>query len=375
MLNLKGKTFDAVVVGDYVDAGRHGGVRVRIIGLTDSLDDKYQPVALPVVNGMTAVPTKDTVVKVYFDEGDIHQPKYSHVSATPGFLNEDYINSYPNIAVRNLGGDEYKEIHSRDLRETLTVHPSNSSISWNSRGQRVHDSMLAYDNTGYGAGSGAGERLQPVLTGGTVDTFTCTAFGTNQGSEYMFIPHVSKERVTGLKEPENRSNEVTSLTSDENSGGTALLVDEVIDFSPSSNKLELDDREIEVILISGSDGTSFEESVDNITTGNSEVSAHYVVAEDGMIVQCIDPIFASYMGSKVKLNDSDDHGINISSVSVLLINSSNKYTDKQYARINNIIEHIKSTFGEGEYEIFSLGELDNKLSDSMPELDMDKVVL
>ena len=351
MLNLKDKSFDGIVVDSAIDPGKHGAVRVKIIGLTDDLENKFQPLAIPVVNGMTAVPTVGSKLRIYFEDGDIHQPKYTHVSANTGVLPGDYVDEYPNVSYTNMGGDEFYNVHNRATKNTTFFHPSNSTLTWDSFGKVTHDSDTGSEVAGRGAKQGQGAKIQPVLTGGTVDLFTATPFGADQGSDYFEVTHMARKK-SGQSISELGPGLDTN-TLDE-TGGSATLDGETIDFSPSSNYVETDSREMDdtnVLLVSNSGGTSFTTVVDNITSGSDDSSsAHYVVNTDGMVVQCIDPQFASFMGSKV--DNENDEGYNINSISVIVVGNSFEFTPGQFDRINQIIRHLKSLNGGDVTEVF-----------------------
>jgi hypothetical protein len=360
MLDLSGQTFDAIVVEGNVDPGKHGGVRVKVYGLTDGIEDnKYQPVALPVVNSMTAVPTVGSIVKVYFEEGDIHQPKYTHVSTSTRPLPSDYYDDYPNISVSNMGGDEFYNVHNRSTNNTTFFHPSNSTLTWDSFGKVTHESDNGFNNSGRGAKNGQGEKIQPVLTGGTIDIFSATPFGKAQGSDYFEVTHKARRDTGRNINTLPESLDVNSLDSE--TGGTAILDGETIDFSPSNNYVETSVREndlINTLLISNSGGSSFTDTVDNITSGSNDTSsAHYVINTDGMIVQCIDPQFASFMGNRLE-NDSGE-SLNINSVSVIVIGNGFEFTPIQFDRVNQVISHMKSINGNDLVEVlkFSNGNV------------------
>ena len=58
MTKLNDKYYDGIVVSDEVDPNHAGAVRTKIFGVTDELDDKDQPFAVPAVVNFSAVPTK-----------------------------------------------------------------------------------------------------------------------------------------------------------------------------------------------------------------------------------------------------------------------------------------------------------------------------
>jgi len=198
--------YDGVVVSDDIDPNRAGAVRVRIIGITDELDPKDQPWAIPAISSFISVPTTGTFLEIVFDEGDIHKPKYFKSSAEKTYLPRGYVAGYPDVAVGNLGDDDFFMTHRRKNKDTIIEHPTRSNIYWDSFGRIVHDSELAYEENKDQAGTAneeiGGSRVLPVLTQGTVDIFTCRVFGAGemamQGSEYLFTAHISKDTVNKI---------------------------------------------------------------------------------------------------------------------------------------------------------------------------------
>lgn len=73
--------YDGVVISDDVDPNHAGAVRVKIVGVTDDFDDTDQPFVLPCANSFMAVPTKGSWLRVEFENGDINNGRYTHVSA------------------------------------------------------------------------------------------------------------------------------------------------------------------------------------------------------------------------------------------------------------------------------------------------------
>jgi len=350
MLNLRGITYDAVVVASSIDPGKHGAIRVKVYGLTDSLEDEMQPQALPIVSSMTAVPTVGSIVSIYFEDGDIHQPKYTHVSASTRALPDDYIKQYPNVSYSNLGGDDFFMVHDRANRSTIMSHPSNSTITWDDTGKVTHDSDLGSSKAGIGAKDGTGNKIQSVLTGGTVDIFSATPFGSPQGSAYFEVTHMSGGIIN-----RNSSLDAPIVPVETTAKEQSILDGETIDYSPSTNIVETSDRvlnDINTLYVAHSNGTSFITTVDNITSGSNDASAHYVIDTDASIVQCVDLKFASQLGSLHK--NENDEAYNINSISVIVTGNSYSFTDNQINKINQIIRHMKSLNGGDVVEVVHL---------------------
>lgn len=93
------------VVEDNNDPERNGRCKIRVMGLYDGILTEYLPWALPDFNfvgsakGSFIVPENGAVVNVYYDDGDIYQPRYfSKTLDLKNFSfeadkNEDYPNS------------------------------------------------------------------------------------------------------------------------------------------------------------------------------------------------------------------------------------------------------------------------------------------
>ena len=91
--------YDAIVISEDIDPKHAGAVRVKIYGVTDDLEKQHQPFAIPSAKSLMAVPTKGTLLRLEFDEGDVNKPKYFDFSAEKDYIPETYAADYPNIAV------------------------------------------------------------------------------------------------------------------------------------------------------------------------------------------------------------------------------------------------------------------------------------
>lgn len=379
---LKQKYYDAVVVSDEIDPNHAGAVRARIIGVTDTLDDSDQPFVLPVVNSFTAVPTKGTYLRVEFDDGDIHKGRYTHVSVDTSALPKEYVDNYPNVAVTNLGSDTFKMYHNRLSRETLIEHDSQSRINWDSDGVITHDSDLAYGNTGYGAKDGRGQKIQSVLTGGTIDVFCATPFSSSQGSEYFRVPHVSKRTVL---QPVTPTADVTD-TSVLEVGQTRPLLNGEVEFDQSPTKIQVSSREVYYVIATCSGGFDMISVYNDIMNPDKNISYHYVIGTEpaDVIIEETQNILSSvqnalpgssrdadsetnprgftqfvelsdvaaFGSSAINPDDPNAGSINMKCISVCLIGDGGNplipttgFTDFQYQKLNDILNHVKNEFG------------------------------
>jgi len=268
--------YDAVVITDEIDPNHAGAVRVKIIGVTDDLDDKDQLFVLPVVSSFMAVPTKGTYLRVEFEDGDIHRGRYTHASADLSYLPKEYVDGYPHVAVTNLGSDLFHMIHYRNTKETIIKHDSSSSITWTSEGRLIHDSDIAYQNAGYGAKNGNGRKIQAVLTGGSIDPFCCTPIGSSNGSEYLWVSHISKKTVEGPKP----SVEDIADTSMLEVGQNRPLLDDTVEFIESPSKTLSGTRDINWVLVTISGGNDFITVYNDIMDETKNLSYHYVIGTD-----------------------------------------------------------------------------------------------
>ena len=387
MTKFNDKYYDGVVISNDVDPNRAGAVRVKIIGITDELDIKDQPFAIPAVNALTGVPTEGTFLEIRFDEGDIHKPKYFNSSAEAAYLPNDYVNDgYPDIAVANLGGDNFSMRHDRKQRNTLFNHPSESDVLWDEFGRIAHDSEHAYEENSDQVGTAneeiGGSKILPVLTQGTVDIFTCRAFGAGadamQGSEYLFTAHISKDTVNRIKGIPTDSNTETELNQPEQQVDVSeykkiLQGDVLWKKSPFEGK-ERDIANINTVVITASGGDSFLDVTSVVGLADDikgkDQSAHYIIGKadfqpdtDGEtvgttletpddlssgLIQTVDLAHeASWFGSDVKSNAEPTQSIHTNSVVVVVVGKDvNSLTAFQSRTINDIVEHVTNTVKE-----------------------------
>lgn len=367
--------YDAVVITDEIDPNKAGAVRVKIIGVTDSFEDKDQPFVLPCPDRHMAVPTKGSWLRVELLNNDINQGQYTHVSCDESLYPNEYRDDYPNVAKTNLGSPLFKMIHYRDSRETRITHDSSSFITWDSNGVITHDSDLAYGNSGYGANNDTGQRVQAVLTGGTIDIFCCTPVSSRNGSEYLWVPHVSIQTANATPEvtaqPEDMSQQEQPMTRPLN-GGT-------IEFIESQNKVVVGERNITWLVVCMSGGNDFISIHKNVLDSEQLTSYHYIVGKSDAnaatntvnsainmaisstrnadenespngLAQFVELNDLAYFGSNDKIN-----GVNVSknAISVCLIGTGGKLpdvssgpTDYQYNILKDILTQVRQTFGD-----------------------------
>ncbi len=391
------KYYDAIVVNDDVDPNHAGAVRVKIFGVTDGLEEEQQPFALPTVDGIQAVPTKGSYLRISFDAGDVNKPKYFQVSPEKSFLPEDYVDQYPNVSVSNLGGDFFIMTHDRAAKNTIITHPSASRIQWDEKGRIAHESDKGYDNAGRGAYKGRGEKLQSVLTEGTVDVFCCTPVGNNienggafQGSEYFFVTHISKSTVNAI----NGQLDSDFNTQVENARDTGTqdetkkeLVDingnvsRNVEFVETTSVVVRNGKETRKIIIDYTGQNDFPAMGEKVLDDANKFSAHYLIGrqdgasliegqnipndqEDGSdltrgFIQFAEIENDCYLGSNfppVGPKENED------SISILLVSDGTTFTEFQYNTINQIIENARFSFDDNSIRASLLPQATDPLS-------------
>jgi hypothetical protein len=95
--------YDAIVVSSDSDSS-DARVRVKILGLTDSLPDIDQPWAVPSGGSTSNTPQEGTYLKVVIDEADKLLIEYFLVGpGTNTFLSDEYLSDSENLEVTDLG--------------------------------------------------------------------------------------------------------------------------------------------------------------------------------------------------------------------------------------------------------------------------------
>jgi hypothetical protein len=375
MGKLNDKYYDAVVVSDEIDPNHGGAVRALIKGVTDTLKPDEQPFVLPGVNSMQAVPTKGTLMRVAFDDGDIQKGKYFQTSPEPRYLPEEYVSDYPNVSVTNLGGDFFQLTHNRRTKESRITHPSNSQVTWTSTGALIHNSDKGYNNAGRGAINTQGTRIHSVLTEATIDPFTCTPVGNNivnggayQGSEYMFVTHMSSAVADSINGKSNNDfDTVEDREPSKEVGGSELETRDLYDasgdvigsvpFYPIESYIDVVDKEITRIIIDKSDSDDFLESAGRITDGGNDMGVHYLIGrvegtppvdseregtdEDKQkgFIQFVDTTNDVHYMSEAKTVNGDQ--ANDGAVVIMLSGTGSSFTTYQYETISKLVAHIR----------------------------------
>lgn len=128
-LKLEG-FFPGVVVGG-ISKKYPGFVKVKIYGVTDDLPNADQPWAEPAPQISFRVPRDGTSVLVYFKNGDIHFPVYTHQSTEADYKyipKEGIKEDYPDTQVIYSTQTGTKILHNSSNNTTSINHESGVSI-------------------------------------------------------------------------------------------------------------------------------------------------------------------------------------------------------------------------------------------------------
>ena len=357
----------AQVVGTSVDPNRSGAVQARVSGVTDNWQDKDQPWFSPqLTTGMQQVPPKGHWLLVKFLDGDINQGMYFGVSQTKSFLPTQYISEYPDIAVLNMGESDYVYTHNRRSHTTTVKNPgNNSTFTWNAAGEVVIESTNASDEPGSTPVS--------VLTECTIDIFTCMPIGNSDtavraGSEYMRVPHISKQTIDALRGTvSGTGTTVKSVKDSENDGvlkkeiqGTAKTYE--IPFLESPAAKRRSGKKYKRIVIGATGKSPLAEFLSNYTDDNAKSCAHYLVGvadgdpdilslldkkSDALnrgFIQCADIAMDCTLGSDMRGKP------NIDAVGIMFYGDGtlNKY---QMEKFLDIVNHVKKSTDTDEVEV------------------------
>ena len=374
MTLLKESYYEAIVVTDEIDPNHAGAVRVSILGITDKWENDLQPFVVPAINGMQAVPTKGTVLYVSFDYGDINMGRYFFVAQDKSYLPAEYVSDYPNVAVTNLGDDTFILTHNRRTNISVITHPSNSTITWDAFGAVTHDSDNGYINAGQGALHNQGTKSLSVLTEGTVDPFTCTVFGNNvsnggahQGSEYLFVTHISKgtvDAINGRVDADDSDSGLDAVNSGENeliiypiydANGTDI---DKVEYYPTDSYIDRNDKNISHIILVNSGNNNFVDTASKIVGETSNYGCHYLIGKSSSIpqgdtgrteesssdaggfLQFVELDDDVYFANNAKILPSTE-AANKNAIVIMLVGDGSSYTEYQYNMVNELIVHIR----------------------------------
>ena len=363
------------VVGVAVDPSKLGAVQARIVGITDTWEEKFHPWVYPqLMQGLVQVPQKGHWLLVKFKDGDINQGMYYAISPTKNFTPEQYMDGYPNVAIMNLGETGYLYTHNRSTHITTVTNPGNfANLTWTETGEITLDSANHSDEVG--------RQTVPVLTEATIDIFTCRPVGSNTsgiraGSEYLSVAHISKQTIDLLRgagsgmvqkaeasvEPVGDGTETRDVIGTEKEYG--------IPFVDSPAAIRRTAKTAKRILIWATGDTPLTEALGIYTSDSAKTSAHYLVGlQDGDVdvpgntngpdgkplyknagfVQCAELDDDATLGS-----DMTDRTIpgkpNVDAVSVLFYGNG-VLNDYQQARLSDIVNHVKKKFKLDEIRV------------------------
>lgn len=367
-----------------------GAVRVKVCGITDSWDDIEQPYVYPsLMGGIQQVPQKGYYLRVRFDRGDINSGRYYGMSATPSILPVDYVGEYPDVAVANLGEDDFFYFHNRNTHISEIRNAGNdTNITWDAAGMAVLECHTAYPQSGMGAPDGTGANVQQVLTEGTIDIFTCMPVGHNrdnsgigQGSEYLGISHISQFTVDAfhgtalIDEPKVSTPDEPKLTSEADLRTLNGVKGEVnVEFHATEKYIKRTDKVYTRILLCHTQGAGLGKAVTDSVKTNSCV--HFVIGknegqlaidDDGSgtdgFIQLIDisndgGMFGSYKIGGEKANEG--------AVIIQVVGgATDNYTEYQKATVADVVNHVRKACGNDSLPLVTPDSFDGIPSPSL----------
>ena len=378
------------VVGGSRDALHRGAVRVKICGITDSWDETEQPYVYPALTGgIQQVPQKGYYLRVRFDRGDINCGRYYGMSATPSILPVDYVNEYPDVAMANLGEDNFFYVHNRNTHTTEIRNAGNDTrVVWDAAGMVRMECNTAYAQAGMGAKDGNGTNVHPVLTEATIDIFTCMPVGNNrvetgigQGSEYLGVSHISQVTVdafhgTGTVEPPSEPTPAEATLSSEADLRTIYGVSgEVqVEFHATERYIKRTDKIYTRIILCHTQGKGLGQAATSSMKTNSCV--HYIVGKtEGQMSVTDDG--SGTEGFLQMVDVSNDAGMfgsfsiggdkaNTGAVIVQVVGDTlDGYTDYQKKIVADIVNHVRKVSGNSGLPVVTPDNFDRLPSPGM----------
>ena len=340
------KYYDVQVVSDEIDPNKNGAVRVKILGYTDTYDDGDQPFVLPALLGTFAVPETGSKLQVKFDNGDINMGRYYFVSVDDKYIPKDYRDNYPYVAITNLGTFNFYMTHDRSTNTTTINHPSNTTITINELGEITHDAESGYTNTE--------GKVFPVITGASIDIFTCTPIGAGQGSEYLSITHISKNTVAEINGAVAKKPDYPLTYTEESYESRELFnidgsPNGTVEFLSTESYAKNPSKVCDKIIIVHSNDMTFSAISSKFMTESESLSCHYLIGEFPLTDNSSDADgFAQFVNFedeviyKPTVTMNDGTPINKNSVIIMLINDGIlPVSDYQYETLNMLIASIR----------------------------------
>lgn len=161
--------WEGVVIDDN-DPEKLGRVKIRIIGFYDNIDVNNIPWAQPDIMfigstcGNFVVPLADTMVRGYFDQGDVQKPMYDSIAFSKSNIDDamaDSSEDYPHKIIMFQSDDGDTCTLNRKTGEFAFVHRTGASMIYKANGEIQID-------TGSDPDSGQGSDLVFTVLGNMV---------------------------------------------------------------------------------------------------------------------------------------------------------------------------------------------------------------
>lgn len=378
--------YTGIVISGKVDKDKRGAVQCIIQGVTDDWAEENQPYVYPAPGiGLQQVPQTGFYLLVRFKDNDINQGYYYGISSTPKLLPSEYVSEYPDVAVANLGEDDYTYTHNRKTHVSFINNPGNfTTVEWNAEGYVTLECKNAHDSAGIGG------NVQNVLTEATIDIFTCMPVGHNrdtsgigQGSEYLAVSHIAQKTIDAFRG--NATPEAPAeLKPKDDSDDNGTEVRDIFNSSGSKNgSIEFHEgtfvkvngeRVYKHIILCHSQGENYPKQANKIMTTNSSV--HFLIGEKDGVPEVLTELPTGklpentgaaqfielendggmFAGSKYKGDKASTGAIIIMVIGNVLKN----YTDYQSEMVNKLIEHIRYKSGNSMLPVITPDDFDKK---------------
>lgn len=392
----------AVVVPGSIDTMHRGAVKAHILGVTDELSDEDQPYVYPaLIGGIQQVPPAGYYLRVRFEDNDINLGTYYGVSATPSVLPSEFADSYPDVAVGNMGEDGFFYTHNRQTHVSTITNPGNNTrLVWDASGFFNYEASMAHPHAGQGAKENGGSNTQHVLTEATIDIFTAMPVGGNrdntgigQGSEYLQISHISQTTIDAFNGTPPEENKVKAPALSEPFDDSVQTVDilnrsgEVVMKMPierTEKQIKRNGKQIKRILVCHTEGECYPIMAQKFMT--TDTNAHFLVGraegKPEIMEGTVDKASLKNTGLYQFIDLEDDGGAysgstidgekaSVDSVIIMLVGDKDTTPNTyQYGILDKLVTHIRKTAEDFDIPVVTPDSFDlTSPSASMPNID------